>query len=98
MTKLHEEHRHGTLAELAAWAEKRSFKGEITLVMSTASTASTAGTAGRAGSKLADVSIDSLAPRYRELRDQGLSARDASKRLARVYGLPTRAIYRRFNT
>ena len=87
MTKMHEEHRHGSLAELAAWAHQRTFKGEITLVMTTAPV-----------SKSADVSIDSLAPRYRELRDQGLSARDASKRLARVYGLPTRAIYRRFNT
>ena len=89
MTKLHEEHRHGSLAELAAWAQKRTFKGEITVVLSTASTA---------GSKPSDVSIDSLAPRYRELRDQGLSAREASKRLAREHGLPTRDIYNRFST
>lgn len=87
MTKLHEEHRHGSLTELAAWAHERTFKGEITLVMSTAPV-----------SKRADVSLDSLAPRYRELRDEGLSAREASKRLARDYGLPTREIYNRFST
>jgi len=87
MTKLHEEHRHGSLAELAAWAQKRTFKGEITLVMSPAP-----------ASRRNDISIDSLAPRYRELRDEGLSAREASKRLARDYGLPTRAIYNRFST
>ena len=85
MTKLHEEHQHGTLRELAAWAKERNFKGEMTLVMSTA------------GSKPTDVSIDSLAPRYRELRNEGLSAREASKRLAREHGLPTRDIYNYFS-
>ena len=88
MTKLHEEHQHGTLRELAAWAKERNFKGEMTLVMSTA---------GPTGSKPTDVSIDSLAPRYRELRDEGLSAREASKRLAREHGLPTRDIYNYFS-
>ncbi len=86
MTKLHEEHQHGSLAELAVWAKGRRFKGEITLVVAPAI------------SKPSEVSIDSLAPRYRELRDEGLTAREASKRLAREYGLPTRDIYHRFST
>ena len=91
MTKLYEEHQHGTLAELAAWAQGRKFKGEITLVMSTASTAAPA------VSKPTDVFIDSLTPRYWELRGEGLSAREASKRLAREHALPTRAIYNYFS-
>ena len=88
MTKLYEEHQHGTLAELAAWAQGRKFKGEITLVLSTAAPAA---------SKPTDVSIESLTPRYRELRGEGLSAREASKRLAREHALPTRAIYNYFS-
>lgn len=85
MTKLHEEHQHGTLRELAAWAEGQRFKGEITLVV------------GPADRKPSEVSVDSLEPRYRELRDEGLSAREASKRLAREHGLPTRDIYHHFS-
>lgn len=85
MTKLHEEHRSGTLRELAAWAKGHSFKGEITLVVGPATPQPKA-------------TVDSLEPRFRQLRDEGLSAREASKRLAKEHGLPAREIYNRFST
>jgi 16S rRNA (cytidine1402-2'-O)-methyltransferase len=85
MTKLHEEHRHGSVAALAAWASEQRFKGELTVVL------------GPPSSKRQEVSIDSLAPEFQKLRDDGLTAREASKRLAREHGLPTRAIYNHFN-
>lgn len=85
MTKLHEEHLHGTLEELAALAKKRSFKGEITLVI------------GTPPAKPSDVSIESLEPRYRALRDEGMTAREAAKQLAREHGLTTRSIYNHFS-
>jgi 16S rRNA (cytidine1402-2'-O)-methyltransferase len=85
MTKLHEEHLRGTLRELAAWAKPRSFKGEITLVVGPASTQP-------------NVTVDSLEPIFKSLREEGLSAREASKRLAKKHGLRARDIYARFST
>lgn len=85
MTKLHEEHRHGTVKELALWADGQRLKGEITLVIAPHT------------SPPAEVSIDSLATRYRALRGEGLTAREASKRLAKEHGLATRDIYNHFS-
>jgi 16S rRNA (cytidine1402-2'-O)-methyltransferase len=83
MTKLHEEHRSGTLPELAVWAAGRAFKGELTLVVG-------------AGAPEAPVpiSISSLAPRFQELREEGLSPRAAAKLLAKERGLSSRQVYR----
>jgi 16S rRNA (cytidine1402-2'-O)-methyltransferase len=82
MTKLHEEHRAGSLPELAEWASKRAFKGELTLVV---------------GCKAAEmpepVAISSLAHRFQELREEGHSARAAAKILAGERGLSSRQIY-----
>jgi 16S rRNA (cytidine1402-2'-O)-methyltransferase len=82
MTKLHEEHRSGSLPELAEWASSRAFKGELTLVV---------------GGKILDsplpVPVSSLAPRFRELRERGLSARAAAKLLAKELGLSSRTVY-----
>ena len=83
MTKLHEEHQAGTLDVLAGWAHERRFKGELTIVVS----------GERVEEALADVTIASLAPRFAELRAEGLSAREASKKLAKQYGLATRDVY-----
>lgn len=89
MTKLHEEHRAGSLAELARWAETRSGsgRGEFTLVIAGR------GRRGDAPSRAGAKQPESLAPRYRALRKEGLSAREASRRLARETGLPARTVY-----
>jgi 16S rRNA (cytidine1402-2'-O)-methyltransferase len=82
MTKLHEEHRSGSLPELAEWASSRAFKGELTLVVG-----------GRAPDSPGPISVSSLAPRFQELREGGLSARAAAKLLAKELGLSSREIY-----
>lgn len=83
MTKLHEEHRFGSLPDLAAWASGRVFQGELTLVVSGGTPASPP-----------RLSISSLAPRFQELRDSGLSSRAAAKLLAKERGLSSRQIYK----
>jgi 16S rRNA (cytidine1402-2'-O)-methyltransferase len=82
MTKLHEEHRSGTLPDLAAWAAERSFKGELTLVVG-----------ARAPDSPPETSASSLAPRFQELREGGLSPRAAAKVLAKERGLSSRQVY-----
>ncbi len=82
MTKLHEEHRSGSLSELALWAFSRTFKGELTLVVG-----------GRAPDAPDAIFLSSLAPRFQELRKRGLSARAAAKLLAKELGLSSREIY-----
>ena len=82
MTKLHEEHRSGSLPDLAEWASSRAFKGELTLVVG-----------GRVPDSPPATSICSLAPRFQELRAEGLSARAAAKLLAKELGLSSRAVY-----
>ena len=81
MTKLHEEHRAELLGDLAAWARNRRFKGEITLVI------------GPSPKDHDRTSVSALRPQFQELRDSGLSAREAAKTLAKMYGLPARSIY-----
>jgi len=82
MTKLHEEHRSGSLSDLAEWASSRAFKGELTLVVG-----------GRTPISPCPISVSSLAPRFQELRQGGLSARAAAKLLAKELGLSSREIY-----
>jgi 16S rRNA (cytidine1402-2'-O)-methyltransferase len=86
MTKLHEEHRMGTLEELARWAEGRSFRGELTLVVS--------GEPVRASPETEQDPVFRWGPRFRELREQGLTPREAAKAVARESGLPARVVYR----
>jgi 16S rRNA (cytidine1402-2'-O)-methyltransferase len=81
MTKLHEEHRTGTLPELAEWAASRAFKGEVTLVLG-----------GRTPEPFPATSVSSLGPRFLELRAQGHSARAAAKLLAKELGLSSRGL------
>ena len=88
MTKLHEEHQAETLGQLAAWAQGRRFKGELTIVVS----------GERGGEVATPVAIASLAPRFAELRADGLSARDAAKKLAKEHGLSTRDVYNELAT
>ena len=88
MTKLHEEHQAETLGQLATWAQARRFKGELTIVVG-----------GERGHEVkTPVTIASLAPRFAELRSDGLSPRDAAKKLAREHGLSTRNVYNELAT
>ncbi len=82
LTKLHEEFRPGTLAELAAWYEAHDPRGEITLVM--------------AGAPAAPPVMDaeSLAAEARRLLGEGLSRKDVVRRLTESSGLPRNDIYR----
>jgi len=82
MTKLHEEHRTGSLPDLAEWASSRAFKGELTLVIG-----------GKTPVSPGPIAIAALAPRFRELRERGLSARAAAKLLAKETGRASREIY-----
>jgi 16S rRNA (cytidine1402-2'-O)-methyltransferase len=86
MTKLHEEHRTGTLEELSRWAEERTFRGELTLVVS--------GKPVRPLPAAEGELISRWEPRFRELRKEGLSPREAAKAVARESGLPARVVYR----
>jgi 16S rRNA (cytidine1402-2'-O)-methyltransferase len=81
MTKIHEEHRSGTLPELAVWARTSSLRGELTLVI---------GPSEKRSSK--PVEMD-LLPRFLELTRQGHTRRQAVKVLARELGRPSRQIY-----
>jgi 16S rRNA (cytidine1402-2'-O)-methyltransferase len=82
LTKLHEEFRPGTLAELASWYEAHEPRGEITLVV--------------AGAPAAPVVMDPdlLAAEARRLLGEGLSRKDAVRRLTESSGLPRNEIYR----
>jgi 16S rRNA (cytidine1402-2'-O)-methyltransferase len=82
LTKLHEEFRPGTLAELAAWYDAHEPRGEITLVV--------------AGAPASPVVMDTehLAVEARRLLDEGLSRKDIIRRLTESSGLPRNEIYR----
>ncbi len=78
LTKLHEEHVRGTLAELAARYENDPPRGEVTLVVAGGSAA------------LPAVDIDA---ELRKLLDAGLGPKDAAARLVVVTGKPRRQLY-----
>jgi 16S rRNA (cytidine1402-2'-O)-methyltransferase len=82
LTKVHEEFRPGTLAELAAWYDAHEPRGEITLVM--------------AGAPAAPPVMDAefLAAEARRLLGEGLSRKDVVRRLTESSGLPRNEIYR----
>ena len=80
LTKLHEEHVRGTLAELAARFADGA-RGEVTLVVEGAALGAE------------PVSEDGLRERVREALAAGLSARDLATKLARETGAPRRTLY-----
>jgi len=83
LTKLHEEIRHGTLAELADYYSKDEPKGEITVIL--------------AGTGMPPAPVDrseegrALA---RRLLEDGISRREAAHRLAAELGIPRNEAYR----
>jgi 16S rRNA (cytidine1402-2'-O)-methyltransferase len=89
LTKIHEEHRAGTLPELAQWARETALKGELTIIVSSA---------GKALPIPArEPSVANLDDRIESLMGKGFSRREAAKQIARETGLPSRQIYKRAN-
>ena len=82
LTKLHEEVRRTTLGEAAEWYEANPPRGEFVLVVEGAPETAAAAPAPE----------DALA-RVAELREQGLSLRDAVKQAAKETGLPKNELY-----
>lgn len=80
LTKLHEEHWRGTLAEAGDWAMANEPRGELVIVVDGAPPPADVG-AEQIGAALAE-----------ELRD-GASARDAAATVARELGVPKRRAY-----
>lgn len=78
LTKLHEEHVRGTLADLAARYAEVSPRGECTLVV--------------AGGAAAAAAID-IEAELRRLLESGLGPKDAAARLVVVTGKPRRQLY-----
>jgi 16S rRNA (cytidine1402-2'-O)-methyltransferase len=82
-TKLHEEYRRGTLAELRAHlAARKEVRGEIVLVVE-----------GR--TEAAPVSTETPEALFARLTSEGRTRREAVKEVARALGLPAREVYRR---
>jgi 16S rRNA (cytidine1402-2'-O)-methyltransferase len=82
-TKLHEEYRRGTLAELQAHlAPRKEVRGEIVVVVAGAAEVPPAAT----------VTAEAL---FARLSAEGRTRRDAVKEIARTLGLPAREVYRR---
>ncbi len=80
MTKQFENIRRGTVTELRAYYQERPVRGEVVLVVG--------GAEERAASE------EDVAARVRSLRAAGLSARDASARVAAELGVSKRVAYR----
>ncbi len=80
LTKLHEEHRRGTLGDAAAWAQESAPKGELVVVLDGAPPAPEVD-AGAIEAALAG-----------ELRE-GATARDAAATVAQALGVPKRRAY-----
>ena len=82
-TKLHEDYRRGTLAELhALLAERKEIRGEIVLVVGGATEAPPA-------------SMETAEALFARLTAEGRTRREAVKAVARALGLPAREVYRR---
>jgi 16S rRNA (cytidine1402-2'-O)-methyltransferase len=82
-TKLHEEYRRGTLAELRAHlSPPKEIRGEITLVV-----------AGAPDSAPATTETPEVL--FARLTAEGRTRREAVKEVARALGLPAREVYRR---
>lgn len=77
LTKLHEEHVRGTLAELRAKYLETAPRGECTLVV-------------EGGAVTAEIDIEA---ELRKLLDQGLGPKDAAQRLVVLTGVPRRQLY-----
>ncbi len=84
LTKLHEEIRRGTVADLGREAAGRELKGEVTLVLEGADPEAREGTDGRS----AEVEASA-----RRLLRRGWSTRDVADHLGEVFGVPRNDAY-----
>lgn len=82
LTKLHEEVRRGTLAELATGLIERPARGEVVLVV-----------AGADDAPRRPVEPAELARRARGLMDEGLDRKEALSRVAREANVPRRQVF-----
>jgi 16S rRNA (cytidine1402-2'-O)-methyltransferase len=89
LTKIHEEHRAGTLPELAQWVRETALRGELTIIVSGAGKNPAIPTSG--------TTLESLDKRLETLMGRGLSRREAAKQIAKETGLASRDIYKRAN-
>jgi len=80
LTKIHEELRRGTLAELVAYYSERPPKGEVVIVI--------------AGAPAPVLDESALRERARDLRAQGYSVRDTAAELAREFDAARNLAYR----
>jgi 16S rRNA (cytidine1402-2'-O)-methyltransferase len=92
LTKLHEEVRRGTAAELASYYSERTPRGEVVLVLSPAHPARYAGLDPARPARVGDGAdaVDAL----RELVDAGARARPAAKVVAKLTGASANELYR----
>lgn len=81
LTKIYEEVRRGTLAELAQWATGEEVRGEITVVV------------GAAAIESVHVDPAGLADEVAGLVAEGLDRKAAIRRVATRHGLPKREVY-----
>jgi 16S rRNA (cytidine1402-2'-O)-methyltransferase len=81
LTKTYEEVRRGRLADLAAWADERAPRGEITLVV------------GGAPARDVEPDDEALIAAVAEREAAGLSRRDAIAAVAQEYAVPRRRVY-----
>ncbi|HEY5343129.1 MAG TPA: 16S rRNA (cytidine(1402)-2'-O)-methyltransferase [Solirubrobacteraceae bacterium] len=92
LTKLHEEVRRGSAAELAEHYAESAPRGEVVLVLSPARPARPAGSApGDVADPRGDDAVDAL----RELVGAGARARPAAKVVAKLTGASANELYRR---
>ena len=92
MTKLHEEVRRTTLAQLTGSFEDRPARGEFTLVIR----GFEEGEAGArdTAQRVEPTDIGRIRERYMRLLDEGVERREALRTLMRETGLPRRDVYR----
>jgi 16S rRNA (cytidine1402-2'-O)-methyltransferase len=83
LTKLFEEVRHGSIAELSAWATENEPRGELSLVLAPVV---------RPVASVDEAAVDAALHRC---LDAGLSPRDASTAVAATLELPRRTVYQR---
>ncbi len=96
LTKLHEEIRRGSAAELAAHYSEHSPRGEIVLVIGAAGTGAAAlgGAAGVAGVDAAHPRREEALAAVRELVQAGAKPRRAAAVVAKLTGVATNDLYR----
>lgn len=79
LTKLHEEVRRGTLAEMSQWASEEPVRGEITVVLD--------------GAQPGSIDVDALVPIVEQRVAEGERLKTACKLLAKERGTSTRELY-----